>query len=318
MSTYLVTGGAGFIGSHLVDHLLSRGDRVWVVDDFNPYYDPALKRANLAPHLGNPLFHLVKGDLSDPSTLPAVPEGPVEAVIHLAARAGVRPSVEDPVLYARVNEVGTVQLLEWARARGIRRFILASSSSVYGVSSRVPFREDDPADRPISPYAASKRAAELHAAAFHHLYGMSVVCLRFFTVYGPRQRPDLAIASFVRRIESGEVINVYGDGSSARDYTFIDDTLAGIFAAVEWTAAAEPRYSIFNLGNCRTVTLARMVEVIEEALGKKARIQVLPQQPGDVPITWADLERSRELLGYDPRVPFEEGIARYVAWFRAR
>ncbi|MCK6529783.1 GDP-mannose 4,6-dehydratase [Myxococcota bacterium] len=314
--TILLTGGAGFIGSHVGDRLRARGDRVVVLDDFNDYYDPAIKRANVAAHAGDPDYRIVEGDLSDPVTLARLPDEPFDAVIHLAARAGVRPSVADPALYARVNVTGTVMLLEWARTRGVRRFVMASSSSVYGKSAVVPFSEDDRADQPISPYAASKRATELHAAAFHHLYGTRVACLRFFTVFGPRQRPDLAIASFIRRIDRGEPIPVYGDGGTARDYTYVDDTLQGVLAALEWTAAPEPRFGCFNLGNCRTVTLSRMIETIEEALGRKAVRRVLPEQPGDVPITWADLTRARAALGYDPQVPFEEGIARQVAWYR--
>ncbi|GAB4224040.1 MAG: GDP-mannose 4,6-dehydratase [Acidobacteriota bacterium] len=311
----LVTGAAGFIGSHVVDHLLARGDTVVGLDNFDPFYDPALKRENLAAALAAPGFTLVEGDLRDRALVDRVlAEHRVDAVVHLAARAGVRPSLADPELYADVNVRGSAVVFEAARAAGITRVIYASSSSVYGGNEKLPFAEDDPVDHPVSPYAATKKANELQAHVYSRLYGMTMIGLRFFTVYGPRQRPEMAIASFTRRIAEGRPVPMYGDGTSRRDYTYIDDIVAGVLAALDRGEG----YRIYNLGESRTTSLARLIELIGEALGVTPQIERLPEQPGDVPATWADIRRARDELGYDPQVPVEDGIRRYVAWFRER
>ncbi|RMF72366.1 MAG: NAD-dependent epimerase/dehydratase family protein [Acidobacteria bacterium] len=311
----LVTGAAGFIGSHVVDHLLARGDTVVGLDNFDPFYDPALKRENLAAALAAPGFTLVEGDLRDRALVDRVlAEHRVDAVIHLAARAGVRPSLADPELYADVNVRGSAVVFEAARAAGITRVIYASSSSVYGGNEKLPFAEDDPVDHPVSPYAATKKANELQAHVYSRLHGMTMIGLRFFTVYGPRQRPEMAIASFTRRIAEGRPVPMYGDGTSRRDYTYIDDIVAGVLAALDRGEG----YRIYNLGESRTTSLARLIELIGEALGVTPQIERLPEQPGDVPATWADIRRARDELGYDPQVPVEDGIRRYVAWFRGR
>jgi UDP-glucuronate 4-epimerase len=311
---FLVTGGAGFIGSHVCERLLQMGHRVWVLDDLNGFYDPGLKRRNLAElqALGG-FFTFVEGDLVDRATVEKLcAEVRFDQVIHLAARAGVRPSLQEPALYQRVNVEGTVNVLEAARLHGIKKVIIASSSSVYGVNAKVPFSEDDPAVRPISPYAASKLACEALGHVYHHTYGLDIVVLRFFTVYGPRQRPDLAIHKFARLITVGQPIPVYGDGRSARDYTYVTDTVDGVIAATQ----QEFGYEIFNLGESQTVTLIRLIELLEQALGIKAQIQWLPPQPGDVPITYANIDKARRRLGYSPRVPIEQGIRLFVDWFR--
>ena len=309
----LVTGGAGFIGSHLIDRLLDEGQEVVCIDNFNDYYSPEIKRSNIALASKNPRFHLEEGDICDFPFLEAVFERyPIEEIVHLAARAGVRPSIAEPRLYEEVNGLGTVNLLELARRYKVSSFIYGGSSSVYGAASRVPFSEDDPCDRPISPYAATKRANELMCYTYHHLYGIKVTVLRFFTVYGPRQRPEMAIHKFTRLIDQGEEIPLFGDGSSKRDYTYIDDIIQGIMAARQ---KAYP-FEIFNLGESRTTDLITLVRLIEENLGKKARIRWLPDQPGDVPLTYADISKARRMLGYNPQVPIEEGIRRFVEWYR--
>lgn len=311
---FLVTGGAGFIGSHVCERLLQMGHQVWALDDLNDFYDPALKRQNVAElqALGGP-FTFVEGDLLDREGLERLcAQVRFDQVIHLAARAGVRPSLQEPALYQRVNVEGTVHVLEAARKQGIPKVILASSSSVYGVNAKVPFSEDDPVSRPISPYAASKLACEALGHVYHHTYGLDVVVLRFFTVYGPRQRPDLAIHKFARLIWSGRPIPVYGDGSTARDYTYVSDTVDGVIAATQQRFG----YEIFNLGESQTVTLTRLIGLLEEALHTKAQIQWLPPQPGDVPITYANIDKARRRLGYAPRVPIEQGIPLFVEWFR--
>ena len=313
----LVTGGAGFIGSHLVERLLLAGHAVSVVDDFHPFYDPAVKRANLAAAMRDERFRLVEGDVTDLDGLErAFGDERIDVIVHLAARAGVRPSIAQPGAYVESNVAGTLAVLELARRRGIARFVFGSSSSVYGETASVPFREDDPAASPISPYAATKRAGELLCHTYRHLYGIAVVCLRFFTVYGPRQRPDLAIHKFARLMTRGEPIPVYGDGSTERDYTYVDDILQGVEGAIEYTARHPGAYEIVNLGESRTVSLARLVEVLSAALGVEPRIERLPAQPGDVSRTFADVGKARELLGYRPEVAFEEGIERFVRWFR--
>jgi UDP-glucuronate 4-epimerase len=311
---FLVTGGAGFIGSHLCERLLSDGHAVWVLDDLNGFYDPALKRRNLAEiqALRKP-FVFIQGDVADrPCVEQLFRAVPFDQVIHLAARAGVRPSLQEPALYQRVNVEGTANILEAARASGVAKVILASSSSVYGVNSKVPFAETDPVFAPISPYAASKLACEALGHVFHHVYGMDIVMLRFFTVYGPRQRPDLAIHKFARRIAAGQPIELFGDGSSARDYTYVTDIVDGIMACVRQTFG----YEIFNLGGSKPVRLSHLVELLEAALGKKAMVERKPDQPGDVPRTWADLSKSGQLLGYKPKVRIEEGIPLFVEWLR--
>jgi len=310
----LVTGGAGFIGAHVCERLLGLGHAVWVFDDLNSFYDPRLKRRNLRAlqSSGRP-FEFVAGDVVDRGALEAL-FGRVrfDQVIHLAARAGVRPSLEEPALYQRVNVEGTVNVLEAARLHGARKLAIASSSSVYGVNAKVPFAEGDPIFQAISPYAASKLACEALGHVYHHVYGLEVVMLRFFTVYGPRQRPDLAIHKFARLIEAGRPIPVFGDGSTARDYTFVDDIVDGVMACVE----REFGYEVFNLGESQTVRLDRLIELLEEALGRKAVIERLPPQPGDVPLTCADISKAQARLGYRPRVKIEQGIPRFIEWFR--
>ena len=311
---FLVTGGAGFIGSHVCERLLRDGHSVWTFDDLNNFYDPQLKRANLRDiqSLARP-FEFVQGDLTDTTALGELFSSvKFDQVIHLAARAGVRPSLQDPALYQRVNVEGTVNLLEAARKHRIKKIIIASSSSVYGVNSRVPFSEGDPIFSAISPYAASKLACEALGHVYHHVYGMDNVMLRLFTVYGPRQRPDLAIRKFTTLMDAGKAIPVFGDGSTERDYTHVADTLEGIVACTQ----KEFGFEIFNLGESQTVKLGYLIELIETALGKKAIIDRQPAQPGDVPRTYADISKARKLLGYQPRVKIEEGIPKFVDWFR--
>jgi len=311
---FLVTGGAGFIGSHVCERLLRAGHAVWAFDDLNGFYDPAVKQRNLAAlQSAGGRFTFVRGDLTDRAALEAVfSNSQFDQVIHLAARAGVRPSLEEPALYQRVNVEGTVNVLEAARARDVRKVTIASSSSVYGVNAKVPFSEDDPIFSAISPYAASKLACEALGHVYHHVYGMDVIMLRFFTVYGPRQRPDLAIHKFARLITAGKPIPVFGDGSTARDYTYVTDTVDGVLACTE----RELGFAIFNLGESQTVTLARLIELLEQALGRKAILDRQPLQPGDVPITFANIDKARAKLGYNPTVKIEEGIPRFVEWMK--
>jgi UDP-glucuronate 4-epimerase len=308
----LVTGGAGFIGSHLVERLLAEGHRVVCLDNFDDFYDPALKRRNLAAALKHLGFRLVEGDLRDADGLETLFAGEkFDLVAHLAARAGVRPSVEDPALYVDVNLRGTVYLLEACKRHAVRRFISASSSSVYGNSSRVPFSEDDPVNTPISPYAATKKAGELLCHTYHHLYGMDIACLRYFTVYGPRQRPEMAIYHFTRSIFEGKKISLFGDGSSRRDYTYIDDAVEGTLGAFR----REHGFQVYNIGESQTITLAELLAAIEEQVGKKAIIEHLPEQPGDVKLTYAEIGKARERLGYNPQTKIREGLARFVQWY---
>jgi UDP-glucuronate 4-epimerase len=311
---FLVTGGAGFIGFHVCQRLLKDGHAVWALDDLNGFYNPALKRRNLADiqALEKP-FVFVQGDVADRSCAERLlREVKFDQVIHLAARAGIRPSFEQPALYQRVNVEGTANILEAARLSGVGKITLASSSSVYGINAKVPFAESDPVFCPISPYASSKLACEALGHVYHHVYGLDIVMLRFFTVYGPRQRPDLAIHKFARHIEAGKPIEIYGDGSSARDYTYISDIVDGMMACVGGTFG----YEIFNLGGSNPTQLSHLVELLEGALGKKALVEKKPDQPGDVPRTWADLTKSSRRLGYAPKVSMEEGIPRFVKWFR--
>jgi UDP-glucuronate 4-epimerase len=309
----LITGGAGFIGSHLADRLLIHGHRVVVLDDFNDFYDPAAKRANVMPHRGQACYRLIEGDIRDRACVARLfEEERFDAVLHFAARAGVRPSIRQPVLYEEVNCVGTLHLLEAAATYGKPRFVFASSSSVYGINSKLPFAEDDPIDRPISPYATTKRSGELLVYNYHHLHGLPAVCLRFFTVYGPRQRPEMAIARFIRSIDAGLPIPFYGDGSSRRDYTYIADIADGVEAALESDLAFE----VINLGGARPVTLADLVRAIEEATGRTATLDRQPDQPGDVPTTYASVEKAERLLGFHARVALAEGLRRSVEWHR--
>ncbi|MSP61582.1 MAG: NAD-dependent epimerase/dehydratase family protein [Myxococcales bacterium] len=315
----LLTGAAGFIGSSLTARLLARGDEVLGLDNFDEtLYPPAQKERNLASLAGRPGFRFLRGDFLDEKVAEELVSARPDAVVHLGALAGVRPSLEQPKRYQKVNIEGTLNLLEACRAHGVGRFLFASSSSVYGAHSRVPFHEDDPAARPASPYAATKRAGELLCSNYSDLYPIVTSCLRFFTVYGPRQRPEMAIHKFTRLIDAGLPVPLFGDGSTARDYTFIEDILDGVVAAIDETAARKSgeRCRIFNLGGSRTTTLKRLVELIEAALGKRALLDWQPDQPGDVPITYADVTRAGAELGYSPRVGIEEGIARFVSWYR--
>jgi UDP-glucuronate 4-epimerase len=309
----LVTGGAGFIGSHVCEHLLHEGHAVWAFDDLNPFYDPAIKQRNLneIESLGLP-FAIAIGDLTNAATLKRLfARQKFDQVVHLAARAGVRPSVEQPALYQRVNVEGTVNLLEACREYGTRKLIMASSSSVYGINAKVPFAESDPIFFPISPYAASKLACEALGHVYHHMYGLDVVMLRFFTAYGPRQRPDLAIRKFARLIRDGQPIPVFGDGSTARDYTYVTDIVRGVLACTRKAFG----YEVINLGGSQTTTLHQLIELLEAALGTKAIINRLPPQAGDVPITFADVTKAKQLLNYQPQVSMEQGIANFVQWF---
>ena len=319
MRNILITGGAGFIGSHLVDRLLSEGDwQVSVVDDFNDFYDPAIKRANVGLHKTNPNYHLFEADIRDKVLLEKIfTENEFSCIVHLAARAGVRPSLDQPLLYTETNIQGTLNLLELARASGVKQFVFGSSSSVYGINARVPFSEDDSIRQPISPYAATKAAGELLCHTYSHLYDLHCVCLRFFTVYGPRQRPDLAIYKFTRLMSEGKPIPVFGDGTTRRDYTFIDDIIAGVRAALDYVAdSTNSNHEVINLGESRTVALRELIALLEKELGATAKIDRQPLQPGDVPQTYADITKARRLLGYNPKTEIEEGLHRFVEWFR--
>jgi len=315
MSKILVTGGAGFIGSHLCERLLKEGHRVICLDNFDDFYDPKLKIENVE-RLSRKFpdgFLLITGDIRNPEHLKEVRKSKqVSFVIHLAARAGVRPSLLQPLLYEDVNVKGTLMLLEFCKEHGIGDFIFASSSSVYGENQRVPFSEQDLDIRPISPYGATKRAGELLTSSYHHLYGMNIACLRIFTAYGPRQRPEMAIHKFTRLMDEGRKIPMYGDGSSRRDYTYIDDLIEGIMGVIRHHKGFE----IYNLGESQTTSLKELIQLIERALGKEAKIETLEAQPGDVTITYADITKAREKLGYRPQVKMEEGVKRFVEWFK--
>jgi len=309
----LVTGAAGFVGSTLVDRLLADGREVVGLDSFDPFYPPEQKEANLRAASRHPRFRLERGDVRDAAAVVRAMDG-AEAVVHLAALAGVRPSLERPAAYADVNVSGTAVVADAAVRAGVGRLVFASSSSVYGEREAGPFRETDPVERPISPYAATKRAGELLLHAFHHAHGLPVLCARIFTAYGPRQRPDLAIRRFAERILRGEPVPVFGDGSSLRDFTYVDDLVEALVRALD----APFGYEIVNLGRGETVTVLRVVEALERALGEKARIEWLPRQTGDVSRTWADVGRARRLLDWTPRVSVDEGIDRFAAWLRGR
>jgi UDP-glucuronate 4-epimerase len=316
----LLTGGAGFIGSNLAEALLRGGAELYVVDDLNDFYSPDRKLANLNEVRQTGQYEFTQIDICDLAGLRAVVErARPELIIHLAARAGVRPSLVDPALYERVNVAATINLLELCREFNVQKFVFGSSSSVYGMADKLPFSESNMELKPISPYAATKLSGEMMCFTYSHLYALPVVCLRFFTVYGPRQRPDLAIHKFTALIESGKPIPFFGDGSAGRDYTFVEDIVAGILAAVEYDPKPGPanaKFDIINLGNSHPVTLTRLVELLEAATGKKAIRQQLPMQPGDVPITWADISKAKALLGFDPHTPIDKGLEKFVAWFR--
>ena len=311
MSHILVTGGAGFIGSHLVDTLLADGEVVTVLDNFDPFYDRWIKERNIEKHRKNPRWHLIESDLRDLGALHEQLQGEFDVVVHLAAKAGVRPSIADPTAYQDANVRGTQNLLEFARDRAIPQFVFASSSSVYGVNPRVPWSEDDHVLQPISPYASTKVSGELLGHVYSHLYGIRFIALRFFTVYGPRQRPDLAIHKFARLMLDARPVPMFGDGTTRRDYTFIDDIVAGIRSAITYN---QTPYEVINLGNSETLSLADMIRGLETALGIAATIQRLPEQPGDVPQTWARIDKARALLGYEPRTSYDEGLRRFAAW----
>ena len=313
-STVLVTGAAGFIGSHLAERLIDTGYRVVGLDNFDDYYPPAIKRANIRPVAARDVFELVEGDIRDTDLINRIfKDHDISLVAHLAARAGVRPSIQQPGLYQDVNIGGTINLLEASRTHDVRQFLLMSSSSVYGTGARAPFKENAKLDRPTSPYAASKLAAELFCRTYHHLYGIPVIVIRPFTVYGPRQRPEMAISLFTRQIDSGEEISVLGDGTSKRDYTYVSDIIDGTAQAL---ASQNRGFRIFNLGGSRSVTLIELIRIIEKSLGKEARIKHMPEQKGDMSVTYADITRAGKYLGYKPKVTIEEGIARFVEWYR--
>ena len=314
MKHVLITGAAGFIGSHLVDALLAGGWRVTGVDSFDSFYAPAIKERNVAPHLRHPHYTLCRIDIRDAAALAALTTR-YDAIVHLAARAGVRPSIADPLTYQQVNVAGTQNILELARCSGTPHVVFASSSSVYGVNPNTPWRESDYVLQPISPYASTKVSGELLGHVYSHLYGIRFIALRFFTVYGPRQRPDLAIHGFARRMLAGTPIPVFGDGTTRRDYTYIADIVSGVQAALVYDRSG---YEVINLGNDRTVTLSEMIAELERALGVTATIDRQPEQPGDVPQTWASIDKATSLLGYRPETPFAIGVDRFCAWLRER
>ena len=308
----LITGAAGFIGSHLSERLIADGWAVVAVDNFNDFYDPQIKRRNISDCLKNKNFHLIEADIRDGDAMNKIVAGDVQIIVHLAAMAGVRSSIAQPLLYADVNVNGTVVLFELAKKHRIDKFIFGSSSSVYGNNKKVPFSEDDNVDFPISPYAATKKAGELICHTYHHLYGMSVTCLRFFTVYGPRQRPDLAIHKFAKLIEQGKPIPVYGDGSMMRDFTYIDDIIGGTVAAMDKCRG----FNIYNLGESRPITVNDLITEIEKALGKKAKREYQALQPGDVECTYADVAKAARDLGYHPTMSIQAGLKKFTAWLR--
>ena len=311
----LITGAAGFIGSHLCEALINDHDVIGI-DNFCDFYDIKIKRNNLKNLAQFDNFQIIKADIRSKSEMEDVfSHHKFDLIIHLAAMAGVRPSIDDPVLYTEVNINGTVNLLEQCKKHNIDKFIFASSSSVYGNNKKVPFAESDPVDLPISPYASTKKAGELICHSYHHLYQISIACLRFFTVYGPRQRPDLAIHKFARNIISDEAIPVFGDGSTQRDYTYIDDIIDGILRSVDFVISGS-HYEIFNLGESQTISLSKMIKTIERSLGKEAQEEILPMQPGDVNQTYADISKAKEMLGYDPKTKFKVGVDKFIDWLK--
>lgn len=317
MKTYLVTGGAGFIGSHLVDYLLAFENKVIVIDEFNDYYNPKIKENNIKAHLSDKNFRLLRANICDLNIIEQVfSEFKIDTIVHLAARAGVRPSIDDPILYQEVNNRGTQNILELARKYGVKHIVAASSSSVYGNNKKVPFSENDVVDFAISPYAATKKANEVMGHVYHKLYNINMIFLRFFTVYGPRQRPDLAIHKFTKMILRDEPIPFFGDGSTARDYTYIDDIIDGIVKSIKYVETNSNVFEILNLGESSPITLNNMVETIESVLGKKATLKKLPMQLGDVDQTYADISKAKRLIGYNPHTNFNEGIKKFVQWYK--
>ena len=313
MKHALVTGAAGFVGSHLVDRLLTEGWRITALDNFDAFYDRSVKEKNVEGHRTHATWTLVEADISDLNGLRSILKGGYDVIVHLAAKAGIRPSLHDPIGYQRVNVCGTQNLLECARDWGTKQFVFASSSSVYGVNPRVPWREADTVLLPISPYASTKVSGELLGHVYSHLYGIRFLALRLFSVYGPRQRPDLAIHRFARLMLAGRPIQIYGDGETRRDYTYVDDVTRGIRAAMEYRGTG---YEAINLGNNRTIGLAAMADTVARILGVKAVRELLPDQPGDVPETWADIDKARRLLDYHPQMDFEQGVTRFTDWLR--
>ncbi|MBN2102757.1 GDP-mannose 4,6-dehydratase [bacterium] len=312
---YLVTGGAGFIGSHLCEQLIRKGHTLLCLDNFNDYYSPKIKHQNLASIKNHERFQLIEGDILDwPLLEHLFQDQSFDGVVHLAARAGVRPSIQHPRLYQKVNIEGTVNMLEICAKTQVPKFVLASTSSVYGNNDKVPFHEDDPVDHPISPYAATKKACELIAHTYHVIYNLPVTCLRFFTVYGPRQRPDMAIHKFTQLIDAGESVPFFGDGKTKRDYTYIDDIIDGVIRAIEHCKG----YRVYNLGESQTIELAALIKLLEKTVGKEAKINRMPLQPGDVLKTYADITRAREEIGYNPQVSIEKGVERFVSWYRKK
>lgn len=323
MRTILVTGGAGFIGSHLSERLLKEGNKVLVIDNFNDYYDPKIKRNNVEEvkqtcmknNINLENYKVCEGDIRDIKFLEEIfCENKIDSIMHLAAMAGVRPSIQNPALYYDVNITGTVNLLDKCREYSIKQFVFASSSSVYGNNEKVPFAESDRVDNPISPYAATKKSGELLCHTYHHLFDMNIACLRFFTVYGPRQRPDLAINKFTSLILEDKEIPFYGDGTTSRDYTFVEDIVTGIVSSINYVNRGDKIFEIFNIGGDKTVSLMEMVETIEKVLGKNAKLNRLPMQPGDVNRTCADITHSKEIIGYNPQTTFKEGIKKFIKW----
>lgn len=326
MKNILVTGGAGFIGSHLTEKLLKLGNKVTIIDNFNDYYNPQIKRKNIKEIenmmrdncTDSSMLRLIEGDIRDIDLLSNVFSEKIDCVVHLAAMAGVRYSIEQPRLYYDINITGTLNLLEKCRENGIKNFVFASSSSVYGNNKKVPFSEEDFVDNPISPYAATKKSGELMCHTYHYLFDINLACLRFFTVYGPRQRPDLAIHKFTKLITENKAIPFYGDGTNERDYTYIDDIVQGIIASIDFIDSDKKIFEVFNLGGDKTISLMEMVTTIENALGKKALINKMPMQSGDVDRTNADLTKSRKVLGYEPQTKFGEGIREFISWYKER
>ena len=317
MKTYLVTGGAGFIGSNLVNRLLKENNRVIVVDNFNDFYNPDIKEKNVKDNLNNPNYILKRIDIRDSSEIERVfNENEIDGIFHLAAMAGVRPSIENPILYQQVNGIGTQVILEQAKKKGIKNLVMASSSSVYGNCKEVPFKEDFIVDFAISPYAATKKANEVMAHVYHKLFDMNIIMLRFFTVFGPRQRPDLAINKFTRLMLEGKEIPMFGDGSTSRDYTFVEDIVDGIIKSMKYEENNSDVYEILNLGNSSPISLIDMINTIGEVLNVKPNIKQMPMQPGDVERTYADISKAKELIGYEPKTSFEDGIRIFVEWYK--
>ena len=311
----LITGGAGFIGSHLAEKLIQEKHQVTIIDNFDPFYDPIIKRKNIESLIGNPNFNLLEVNICNNEKLNQLFPKDIDAIVHLAAKAGVRPSISDPISYQETNVVGTQNLLELSRKNNTKSFIFASSSSVYGVNKKVPWKESDRVLEPISPYASTKVSSELLGHVYSHLYGIRFLALRFFTVYGPRQRPDLAIHKFFRMILNNEPLTMYGDGSTYRDYTYVDDIVDGICQAIKYE---ESNYEVINIGNSDTISLADLIYEIELVVDRKANKEVMPEQPGDVPKTYADITKAKELLGYNPSTDIKQGLQKFYEWYSSK